>query len=173
MSGSDRSPGGEGAAPDMIPGRVPHRDAGWYRALAAIAAVLILLLIAVTCVDVIGRYALNRPFGAAYELTQILLAALVFIALPLTSADGGHVEVDLALHLFPRAVQRLLGRIAGAVSGLVLGYFSWRLVLIGLTQLDEGTRSASLAVPMAPLAFIAAAACLVSGVIMITRREEA
>ena len=49
---------------------------------------------------------MNRPFGGAYELTQILLAALVFAALPLTSTDGGHVEVDLALHLFPPPVPR-------------------------------------------------------------------
>ncbi|MFD1881590.1 TRAP transporter small permease [Paracoccus pacificus] len=159
------------AVPDRIPGRTPHRNAGWYRGLAGIAALLIMLLIAVTCIDVIGRYALNRPFGGAYELTQILLAALVFVALPLTSADGGHVEVDLALHLFPRPVQRLLGRLAGLISAVVLAFFGWRLVLIGLTQLDEGTRTTALALPMAPLAFVAAASCAASAVIMILRRE--
>ena len=111
-------------APDMIPGRVPHRQAPWYRALAAIAALLIALMIGVTCIDVIGRYLLDRPFGGAYELTQILLAAQVFVALPLTTADGGHVEVDLALHLFPRRVQVLMGRFAGYVSALALAYFA-------------------------------------------------
>ena len=34
-------------APDMIPGRVPHRQAGWYRALAVIAALLIALMMIV------------------------------------------------------------------------------------------------------------------------------
>lgn len=161
----------DGPAPDMIPGRTPHRQAVWYRLLAAVAALMIALLIAVTCIDVIGRYALNRPFGGAYELTQMLLAALVFVALPLTSADGGHVEVDLALHLFPRPVQRLLGRLAGLISALVLAYFAWRLILIGIAQIHEGTRSASLAVPMAPLAFLGAASCAASAVAMILRRE--
>lgn len=151
--------------------RVPPSRRLWYRLLAAVAALLIVLLIGVTCVDVIGRYALNRPFGGAYELTQILLAALVFVALPLTSANGGHVEVDLALHMLPRAVQRFLGRLAGLISAAVLVYFAWRLALIGLTQLDEGTRSASLAIPMAPLAFLAALSCLGSAIAMMTRRE--
>ncbi|MBU3031348.1 TRAP transporter small permease [Paracoccus marinaquae] len=161
----------EGPAPDMIPGRTPHRQTAWYRVLAAVSALLILLLIAVTCIDVVGRYALNRPFGGAYELTQMLLAALVFSALPLTSADGGHVEVDLALHLLPRPLQLLLGRLAGAASALVLAYFAWRLVLIGMDQLQEGTRSASLALPMAPLAFLGAASCVVSALAMILRQE--
>lgn len=144
----------------------------WYRVLAWASVLLILALIAVTCIDVIGRYLLNQPFGGAYELTQIFLAALVFVAFPLTSFDGGHVEVDLALHLFPRSVQRLLGRLAGIVSAVVLVFFSWRLVLIGIDQIESGTRSASLAIPMAPLAFLAAACCVVSALAMIMRREE-
>lgn len=147
------------------------RPPGWYRALACLSALLIALLIGVTCVDVIGRYALNRPLGGAYELTQMLLAALVFAALPLTSANGGHVEVDLALHLFPPRVQRLLGRLAGLVSALALGFFAWRLALIGLSQMHEGTLSASLALPMAPLAFLASLSCALSAVVMLLRRE--
>ncbi|MFV0410023.1 MAG: TRAP transporter small permease [Paracoccus sp. (in: a-proteobacteria)] len=155
----------------MIPGRVPHRQAGWYRLLAGISAVLILMLIAVTCIDVIGRYLFDHPIGSAYELTQVLLAALVFTALPLTSADGGHVEVDLALHLLPRRIQILLGRIAGLVSACVLGFFSWRLIGIGFDQIHDGTRLSSLALPLAPLAFLAAASCAVSALVMILRRE--
>lgn len=164
--------GADPLVPDSPPGQPPHRQATWYRVLAGAAALLILSLIAVTCIDVIGRYLLNRPFGGAYELTQMLLAALVFVALPLTTADGSHVEVDLALHLFPRPVQRLLGRLAGIVSGLALAYFTWRLLVIGLDQLHDGTRSPSLALPMAPLAFLAAASCAVSAVIILFRQEE-
>ena len=158
-------------APDMVPGLTPHRRAPWYRALAGVAALLIVALIGVTCVDVIGRYALNRPFGGAYELTQILLAALVFVALPLTTADGGHVEVDLALHLLSRRVQRVLGRLAGAVASVALAFFAWRLVVIGMDQLHDGTRSASLAIPMAPLAFLAAVSCAVSAILILLRKE--
>ena len=158
--------------PDHIPGRVPHRDSRPYRALAAAAGALILALIAVTCIDVFGRYLMNRPFGGAYELTQMLLAALVFAALPLTSTDGGHVEVDLALHLFPPPVQRGMARLAGIVSAVALAYFAWRLARIGMAQLAEGTRSASLALQMAPLAFLSAASCAVSAVVMALRTPE-
>lgn len=165
--------GNDVAAPEMMPGRPPHRHRRWYRVLAGVSAVLILLLIGVTCVDVVGRYLFNRPFGGAYELTQILLAALVFAALPLTSADGGHVEVDLALHLLPRPVQSLLGRLAAGVSAVVLVYFAWRLALIGLDQLHDGARSASLAIPMAPLAFLASISCVASAIAMILRQETA
>ena len=161
----------EGSAAEPERGHHQHRQAVWYRLLAAASALLIIMLIGVTCIDVVGRYLFNRPFGGAYELTQILLAALVFVALPLTSRDGGHVEVDLALHLFSARMQGVLARVAGIISALVLCYFAYRLVLIGLDQLHAGTRSASLALPMAPLAFLAAASCLVSSIAVLLRRE--
>ncbi|AUM75183.1 TRAP transporter small permease [Paracoccus jeotgali] len=178
--GTSWSRGGTGPAalnqpedvPDHIPGRVPHQRRTDYRVLSLIAAVLIAVMIGVTCVDVVGRYLLNAPFGPAYELTQLALAALVFIALPLTTADGGHVEVDLALHLFRRRIQRLLGRLAGWVSAVVLAYFAWRMVLLGLNQIGDGARTADLGLPLAPLAFLAAASCGLSAIIMAVRSPE-
>lgn len=179
-TGPGWSHGGEGPAalnqpedvPDHIPGRVPHKTRGDYRLLALIASAMIAVMIIVTVIDVVGRYLFNAPFAPAYELTQLTLAALVFAALPLTSADGGHVEVDLALHLFPQPVQRLLGKLAGWVSALALAYFAWRMVLLGLNQIHDGSRTADLALPMAPLAFIAAASCALSAIIMVVRRPE-
>ncbi len=179
-AGASWSPGGTGPAalnqpddvPDHIPGRVPHKRRTDYRLLSLVAAALIAVMIGVTCVDVVGRYLLNAPFGPAYELTQLALAALVFIALPLTTADGGHVEVDLALHLFRARVQRLLGRLAGWVSAVVLGYFAWRMVLLGLSQIHDGARTADLGLPLVPLTFLAAASCALSAVIMAVRSPE-
>lgn len=173
MNGPDTlNTGSEPAGAPIFQRPAIFRRPLWFRVLAGVSAALILLLIGVTCVDVIGRYVFNRPFGGAYELTQMLLAALVFAALPLTTADGGHVEVDLALHLFPSRIQVLLGRVAGAIAAIVVGFFAWRLVLIGLTQWHEGTRSASLGLPMAPLAFLAAVSCAGSAVILLVRREK-
>lgn len=179
-SDSHWSQGGSGAAalnqpadvPDHIPGRVPHQRARWYQALAALCGLLIAVLIGVTCVDVVGRYLFNTPFGGAYEVTQLALAALVFAALPLTTADGGHVEVDLALHLFSPRAQAVMGWLAGWVSAVALVWFAWRLTALGLTQWHDGARTNALAVPLAPLAFAAALACALSALILILRRPE-
>ncbi len=158
--------------PDQIPGRTPHAQGPGYRTLAIASAGLIVVLIAVTCVDVVGRYLFNNPFSGAFELTQLALGALVFAALPLTTADGAHVEVDLALHLFKPKTQALLGRVAGLVSAVVLLFFAWRLVVLGLTLWHDGARTNALGVPTAPLAFIAAASCIASAIIVILRRHD-
>ena len=92
-------------------------------------------------------------------------------AIALLEADANR-SADTHLHLFPLPVQRAMARIAGLVSAVALAYFAWRLVRIGLTQAAEHTPSASLALPMAPLAFLAAASCAGSAVVMAARRPE-
>lgn len=132
------------------------------RLLAALGAGLILLMVVVTCIDVAGRYLFNRPFGGAFEITQLSLGALVFVALPLATRAGAHVEVDLALHLFPPAVQRLLGRIAAVIVALMLVVFAFQLGRLGLHHVAIGAKTASLGLPLAPLSFLGATSCAVS-----------
>lgn len=119
MSGPDTDAG----VPDHIPGRMTHRASRGYGVLAACAALMLAMLVGVTVVDVVGRYLLNAPMAAAYELTQIALAALVFIALPMTTADDGHVEVDLVMHVLPPRVAAWLGWLAGLGQRLRAGLF--------------------------------------------------
>jgi len=139
------------------------------RLLAAVGAGLILLMVVVTCIDVIGRYLFNRPFGGAFEITQMALAALVFVALPLTTRAGAHVEVDLALHLFPRRVQRRLARFAAVLVALALAVFALQLCRLGLQQVEIGARTSSLGLPLAPLAFLGAVGCALSAVLAFPR----
>lgn len=58
------------------------------------AALLLFSLILVTCVDVIGRYFFSAPLRGAFEITELLLAALVFTALPLTTERREHIEKE-------------------------------------------------------------------------------
>ncbi len=137
--------------------------------LKGLAALLLLALMAVTGVDVIGRYLLNTPLSGAFEMTELLLGALVFVALPLVSRAGAHVEVDLLVELLPRPVTRVLGLFAALVSAAVLAFFAWQLVRLGLGQLADGSRSVSLGVPFAPFAFLGAAACMLAALFGLIR----
>lgn len=139
-------------------------------ALNVAAAVLMTSLVLVTCIDVIGRYLFNNPLGGAFELTQVLLSALIFAALPLTTGTGAHVEVDLLVPLLPRQVARALGRLGGLVTAAVLLYFAFRLVILTEDYFAVGTRTAALGLPMWVLGAMGAASCSVSAVIAAVRR---
>ena len=140
--------------------------------LEAIAAGLVTGLILVTCIDVIGRYAFNNPLTGAYEITQVLLGALVFVAMPLTTGKGGHVEVDLLVPLLPAAVRRALARIGGAVAALVMAYFSWRLVILTQDQFHTQLATSGLGIKLWYLGVIGSLSFAVSAVVAILRRPE-
>src|SRR5258707_10984481 len=59
------------------------------------AAAVMLFLMLLTCVDVVGRYFLNKPLTGGFELTEVLLASLIFAGLPLVTLRGDHITVDL------------------------------------------------------------------------------
>lgn len=117
---------------------------------------------AITVVDVIGRYVLNAPLPGAFETTQLVLAALVFTALPLVGRTGGHVEVDLVAGLMAARVARAFGLLAAVVSVGVLTFFAYRLLLLAAQQWEDGTRSVSLAIPYAPVALLGAGSVLLA-----------
>ncbi|MTI16157.1 TRAP transporter small permease [Rhodobacteraceae bacterium RKSG542] len=117
---------------------------------------LIAGLTVLTLADVVGRYWLNAPVRGAFELTQLMLCALVFAALPLTTHAKGHVEVDIFYGLVPPVGQNFMRFVSSTFSCVVLGILAWRLGAEGLKLGHDGAVTNALDVPYAPLAWLAA-----------------
>lgn len=77
------------------------------RALSVVLAAMVFLLMMITFVDVLGRDLFNRSLPGSYEITRLTLGMMVFVALPLISANDEHVTIGLFNGLFEgRAVNR-------------------------------------------------------------------
>ncbi len=139
------------------------------KSLGLAASLILFSLVLITCVDVVGRYFFSAPLTGAFELTEILLAALVFMALPLTTERREHVEVDLLTAFLGRGADRLLSAFAGLFSAALLATFAWRLASHALKAASDGAVTNSLAIPLAPFGFLAAFSCLVSAFIAFLR----
>ena len=122
-----------------------------------------------TVVDVVARYWLNAPVAGAYELTQLLLAALIFAALPLTTAAGEHVEIDVVFGLVNRFCQTAMLVLGAVISAVVLWIIAWRLALHGQRLLEDGAVTNALSLPLGPIGWFGAAASLLSGVMALYR----
>lgn len=73
-----------------------NRVAGWVADAAMLIACLVLLwLVALTCVDVIGRYFFRAPVTGATELVQMSMAGIIFFTLPAMFLRDDQVVVDL------------------------------------------------------------------------------
>lgn len=139
------------------------------RALEAAASALLMALMAVTVIDVVGRYILKAPLPGAFELTELLLCAMIFAALPLVSRAGGHVEVDMIVGALPRRAARALAIAAAAISAAALLYFAWRLSIVAGDLVETGARSNALAIPFAPFAAFGALACVAAAAFGVLR----
>jgi len=63
--------------------------------IAWLAALVLLWLVGLTCVDVVGRYFFRAPVVGAVELVQLSMAGIIFLSLPLMFLKNDHVIVDL------------------------------------------------------------------------------
>ena len=80
-----------------------HPAIDWLNKLASriadassiMACMVLLWLVALTCVDVIGRYFFNSPLIGATELVQMSMAGIIFFSMPAMFLRDDQVVVDL------------------------------------------------------------------------------
>ena len=90
---------------------------------ANIAAVILLGLVVLTCVDVIGRYFFSNPVTGAVELVRICMAGIIFFSFPLMFLKSDHIIVDL-LPFFRRG---WLAWVTSIVILLIIAYVAYRV----------------------------------------------
>jgi len=122
-------------------------------ALGYLCAVLMFCLMLLTCVDVVGRYFFNKPVTGGFEMTEMLLAALIFAGLPLVTLRGDHITVDLLDPLIPDRLFRAQHVIATAIGVACTAYLAWRLGLRAAELASRGETTSELAFPIAWLAW--------------------
>lgn len=99
------------------------------RGAAVLGGVCIFAMMLVGIVDVLGLQLLGRALPGAYELTESLMVASVFLALALAQASGRHIRVQILMPYLPPALRSALGRVAHlATAGLLalLAVVGWQ-----------------------------------------------
>ena len=150
---------------DLFPGRL-GAWAGWV--LGTVAATVLFAMMVLTFVDVTGRKLFTHPVYGAYEITEFLMGALIFSALPLVTAREGHVTIDVLDHLLPAGLARWQRVVVNTVSTAALAFVAWRLWELSTSHMRTHEVTMTLHIPHGPfsrlfavMAALAAAACLV------------
>lgn len=135
-------------------------------ALGLVTACVLFSLMALTGVDVVGRYFFNSPLQGGLELTEMLLAATIFSAMPLVTLREEHVVIDLLDAVSADWVLRVQHVAACLIGAFALSVLTWRLWLRG-DQLQTGETTAVLRIPVAPFAYAMSALMAVNIVILL------
>jgi TRAP-type C4-dicarboxylate transport system permease small subunit len=121
--------------------------------LACIGAFALAVIASVTFCDVIARYFLNRPFSFTVELTELVMALVVYFGVGLVTHENTHINADVVVLRLP---PRWRGRFALVTNLLALGFLAvmvWRLWLRAVFLLAKGDMTPVWGVPLWPIAF--------------------
>jgi|SRR5918996_3013121 TRAP-type C4-dicarboxylate transport system permease small subunit len=90
---------------------------GCERLLTLVAALATFAMMLLTTADAAGRYLLNRPILAAYELTtNYLMVAVVFLAMPYAYRQGANIRVTFLVDRLGRRARLAVDHVVQIIS---------------------------------------------------------
>jgi len=151
----------------------PVQAHAWERradaALGIAASAILFCMMTLTFVDVVLRYVFNRPLRGGFEVTELMLLALIFAGLPLVTHAGEHVTMDLIDRwLSPRA-RNALSRLMEAVSAALMFALTWFMWIKAQRIAGYGDTTDVLRIAVGPFVYFMVAMILLSGLIHLYR----
>jgi TRAP-type C4-dicarboxylate transport system permease small subunit len=123
------------------------------KVMDVVGGVVLSLMMLVTVTDVILRF-FGKPITGTYELVFLGGAVVIGCAIPQTSWQGGHVNVDFVVEYFPGTVKKIIAvvtRLLGMTFFFLLGC---NLIYYGITLYNKEEVSLTLHVPYYPVAYV-------------------
>ncbi|MGH7930298.1 MAG: TRAP transporter small permease [Candidatus Binatia bacterium] len=127
------------------------------RFLTHVGSIALAVLMLLTVADVFGRYFLNRPVPGAFELTELFMVFIVFLALGLAQHHNEHISLDLAYNYFPSRLKKCTNVLIDVVSLAVMAAVTWQLYEYSARMGEGNYTTAVLQLPIQPFAIVAVA----------------
>lgn len=161
-------------------------SAGWAglrsrieKVLGFFLAILLFGMMLITLVDVVGRYFLDAPVPAAFEITQLTMGVSAYLGLILITLSNESITVQLLHKYYHGAIGFFQATIAWMASFLLLLLITWRLWVEASTLSEINQTLMFLGIRVAPfvrlMGLLAAAATLllfVDSIVRLLRLHE-
>jgi len=143
------------------------------RVLALGAGVALLGLLGLVLFDVVMRYLLRLPFLGAYEISELLMVLIVFLALPYCAATGGHVAVDVLAPILDRPGLRWLNAIIHLAGAALMAAIAWQATLYAIVSAQRGEATNMLRIAKYPFELVTAACAALFALVLLVHAWRA
>lgn len=137
-------------------------------ALNLISGATLLAMMLITCIDVIGRYFLNKPLFGSTEISEVLLGVMIFTALPVISWRNEQVVVDILDSFVSPRLNFIRGVIFNVLSAIALYFLGQRIIALGARALKSGETTEYLHIPVGTVLNSFGILCWVTAVALLT-----
>jgi TRAP-type C4-dicarboxylate transport system permease small subunit len=133
--------------------------------LAFVAGSLLFAMMSLTFVDVVLRYFFNAPIKGGFEVTEMMMAVLIFAGLPLVSRKNEHVTIDAFDRFIPGGIRRILHVVIHLVCAAALAGLAWLLYVKAGNFAEIGDVTQTLKFPIAPFVYLMAVLTLATAAV--------
>lgn len=137
--------------------------------LNRVAGAILFFMMLLTLIDVLLRKFWSQGILGGLELTEFMLAGMVFCALAQAEIEDRHVRVDLIAGRNPARAGKHLTAFVQFLSALMMGAISVSSFLYALSIRTAGEVSLDLGIPRYPLILVATLGCALLGFVMLIR----
>jgi TRAP-type C4-dicarboxylate transport system permease small subunit len=93
--------------------------------LVIVAGIFVVVMMLITMADVAMRSVFNSPLEGAYEITEFLMAGVVFLGLAYMQREKGHLAIEIFTERMPpwaRSAVRIFGYLVALVLFSAIAY---------------------------------------------------
>jgi len=137
--------------------------------LDRISWVVLFLMMVMTMVDVMLRKFTNVTIIGCGEMTEMMMAIVVFCSLAQCQVDDGHIKIDLIMGRVQPKVQALVDTLTQFLCFVLFCLVAWSTFKHGIEIRQWQEVSIDLAIPLYPFVFIAAFGSAMLALILLTK----
>lgn len=125
-----------------------------------VASLILAVLIILTCLGVVMRYLVHKPFTWLEEVQLFCMVWIVFCGAGFAFRTGSHVAIEMVVDLFPQKVQKIFEILIDIVVVLVIGYLFKNSIAYIQMMIQMGRTTAILGIPywldycIAPVSYV-------------------
>ncbi|RJR48857.1 MAG: TRAP transporter small permease [Desulfobacteraceae bacterium] len=122
----------------------------WFERIGIVA---MLLMVAVTCIDVIGTKCFAAPFLGAIDIVTLSQVVAIAFTIAIAQISGRHISVELLVSSLSERSQAVIESLIGFLQTLFFAVIVWRIFMLGRALSMAGEVSSTLFVPLYPFLF--------------------
>lgn len=128
--------------------------------ITLLLVVMLIMMVALTFTDVIGRRLFNVPVYGANDITEHMMAIIIFAGLPLLTMQRSHLSVDLLDHWLLRPQWWLWHKLVDVLIAAILGLiaFEYYIAIGEARMINEVSQALNI-----PRAWMYGFICLTTG----------
>ena len=133
--------------------KILYKISKWVSYVGMAMTVIMMLMIVI---DVVLRFALNKPILGSVELASYMLSVIAFTAIPFVESEEGHIVIPLLFDRFPKKVRLFVNTLISVIGLGILVLIGLASFLLAAEYLHRGKVTQVLSIPLYPFVFIAA-----------------